>query len=291
MFGIIKVIVGNIVGEEETFLRSEKVAYDYFYKLKWPSGFACPKCGFKGAYIISTRKRPLYQCQSCDHQTTLTAGTVMERSRTSLHKWMVVTELLSQSNSVNAVQLSDIVNVTYKTAFAMLKKIRMALTDIDREVTLSGTIHASYSYPKTKYYAYPVCQDANDIPVMIGGSFDLNGNLSYLKMKPGLRHIGHTSVGVKDFQSKHVAAQCRSFRFLEGIRLYSVPPLSTLLGQVFRWIGKTFRGVSKKYLEHYLDEFCFRINRSMQPLRTQSDISHCIMNTKARKNMLSRVAA
>lgn len=255
-----------------------EVAYDYFYKRKWPNGYACPDCGFRVAYIISSRNQPIFQCKKCKHQTTLTAGTILEKSRTPLHKWMTAVKLLCQPNSVNAVQLQSILGVTYKTAFYMLRKIRMVLTNYDRNSPLSGNVHASYKYPKTRYHASPVCKDAKEVPVMIAGSFDGQGNLAYLKMKPGLRLIAHTEYGIKKFKSQHVDPSCRQFEFHHGGRIYNVQPFVQLLSQVCTWIGRTFKGVSRNYIEHYLDEFSYRINREMKPDRIQNDICYSLMN-------------
>lgn len=268
-----------------------ETSYDFFYKMKWPRGFVCPNCGFKVAYTISTRNLPLYQCKRCKHQTTLTAGTAMENSRTPLHKWMTAVKLLAHPDSVNAVQLTSIINVTYKTAFYMLRKIRVMLTLFDLLNRLSGNVHASYCYPKTRMTANPFCRDAKDVPVMIGASFDGDGAISYLKLKPGLRLIAHTKYGVKNFKDKHVDPACRSFNFHIGGRIYTVQPMPMLLSQVVTWIGRTFKGVSAKYLEHYLDEFSFRHNRGLNSNQLILDISRCMMSGTTNKILSKSVVA
>lgn len=254
-----------------------ETAYDYFYKLKWKDGFVCPDCGFKVAYTISTRNSPLYQCKKCNHQTTLAAGTFLEKTRTSLHKWMKAVLLVCNPESVNAVQLASILQVNYKTAFYMLRKIRIVLTAYDREKPLSGNVHASYCYRKTRMIANPFCRDAKDVPIMIGASFDEHGELSYLKLKPGMRLIAHTEYGIKKYRNMHIDPACRSFVFHIGGRIYTAQPLPMLLSQVITWIGRVFKGVSNKYLEHYLDEFSFRVNKHMDAERIQSDICGGLM--------------
>src|SRR5690554_457477 len=67
---------------------SEESAVSFLFCAKWPNGFRCPRCNHQEAYVITTRKQPLYECHSCRHQTSLTAGTVMENSRTSMFKWL-----------------------------------------------------------------------------------------------------------------------------------------------------------------------------------------------------------
>ncbi|WP_373232266.1 transposase, partial [Cohnella sp.] len=79
------------------------------FEAKWPNGFRCPRCEHTLAYLISTRRLPLYECKSCHQQTSLTVGTIFEGSRTPLHLWFQALFLHTQTNSVNALQLSQII--------------------------------------------------------------------------------------------------------------------------------------------------------------------------------------
>jgi transcription elongation factor Elf1 len=54
------------------------------YRIKWPEGYLCPVCRHREASVIRTRRLPLYECKRCHHQTSLTVGTVMEKSKTPL---------------------------------------------------------------------------------------------------------------------------------------------------------------------------------------------------------------
>ena len=48
--------------------------YDYLAQNRWPNGFECDKCGHD-AYWISAKY--IYICTKCEHQYSLTAGTIM----------------------------------------------------------------------------------------------------------------------------------------------------------------------------------------------------------------------
>ena len=58
--------------------------YDYLFSLKWPDGYVCKKCG-NTAYWISNRH--LYICTTCEHQHSLTAGTIMDSSKKPITYW------------------------------------------------------------------------------------------------------------------------------------------------------------------------------------------------------------
>jgi len=113
----------------------------FFFRRRWPNGFSCPRCGHGLYYLISTRQLPLYECRFCRHQTSLTAGTVMNKTRTPLSKWAAAIELLSSTNGVNAKQLASRIDVKHKTAWLMLRKFRQAIEEVEDARKLAGTVH------------------------------------------------------------------------------------------------------------------------------------------------------
>ena len=91
---------------------------DYLAAQRWPQGFVCPKCGHKHGCRLSNG---LYQCTHCHHQTSVTAGTVLHHSHVNLSKWFLAFYFVSQDKrGISAVQLSEQIGVTYKTAWSIL---------------------------------------------------------------------------------------------------------------------------------------------------------------------------
>ena len=73
----------------------------------------------------------LYQCNKCREQFTVTVGTVFERSKVLLNKWMLASYLLSSSKKgISTHQLHRMLGVTYKTAWFMAHRIREAMRPI-----------------------------------------------------------------------------------------------------------------------------------------------------------------
>ena len=73
---------------------TDEACLEYLYEKRWPNGFACPKCGvIDEPFNISSRK--LYQCKHCNRQTSVTAGTIMDKTRTPLRKWFLAIYLMS----------------------------------------------------------------------------------------------------------------------------------------------------------------------------------------------------
>ena len=108
-------------------------AREHLEKTRWPHGPVCPHCGVidQATSLKGTHHRPgLYQCNACREQFTVTVGTVFERSKVPLNKWLLATYLMSSSKKgVSAHQLHRTLGVTYKTAWFMCHRIREAMTD------------------------------------------------------------------------------------------------------------------------------------------------------------------
>ena len=105
-------------------------AREYLEALRWPDGPVCPHCGAIGAYAIKGGREGLYKCKSCREQFTVTVGTVFERSRVPLNKWLIAVYMMASSKKgVSSKQLERMLGVTYKTAWFMTHRIREAMNE------------------------------------------------------------------------------------------------------------------------------------------------------------------
>lgn len=100
---------------------------------RWPDGPVCPHCGTHGGTKLEGRAhRPgTVQCNNkrCRQQFSVTVGTVFEDSKIGLAKWVLVTHLMSASKKgISAKQVERMIGVTYKTAWFMCHRIRLAMT-------------------------------------------------------------------------------------------------------------------------------------------------------------------
>jgi len=115
----------------------------YLEAQRWPNGVVCPHCGNADQDALRSLKgkahRPgVYQCNACREQFSVTVGTVFERSKIPLNKWMLATHLLcSSKKGMSAHQLHRMLGVTYKTAWFMCHRIREAMAD---DVSQSGPL-------------------------------------------------------------------------------------------------------------------------------------------------------
>ncbi len=119
----------------------KNVARKHLEKTRWADGRFCPHCGAtEGTSFVRGKKhRPgLYYCNDCQKTFTVTVGTVFERSKVPLNKWLLATHLLTSSKKgMSAHQLHRMLGVTYKTAWFVAHRIREAMKD-DTPVPMGG---------------------------------------------------------------------------------------------------------------------------------------------------------
>ena len=90
--------------------------YQYLFKQKWPNGFRCDKCGH-AKYWLSSRN--LYICTRCEHQHSLTAGTIMDSSKKPITYWFkAMWWFTTRKSGINAVNLKELLGFgSYGTAW------------------------------------------------------------------------------------------------------------------------------------------------------------------------------
>ena len=130
--------------ELESWFSTEQACREYLYKLRWPNGFRCPRCGHPKAW---TSKDELFRCVACTYKTSVTAGTIFEGTRKPLSLWFrAIWWVTSQKNGASAKGLQRILGLgSYETAWTWLHKIRRAMVRPGRD-RISGLIEVDESY-------------------------------------------------------------------------------------------------------------------------------------------------
>ena len=96
---------GRSLREFQTSFPDETSCAAFLFERRWPQGFVCPACGAGRAAFLRSRAHT-YECLDCGRQTSITAGTVMHRSKLPLTVWFWAAHLMAtHSNGMSAVQL------------------------------------------------------------------------------------------------------------------------------------------------------------------------------------------
>jgi transposase-like protein len=106
-------------------------AREYLEKTRWPHGTVCPHCGVIGdhwACKAATLRPGVYKCKDCRKPFTVTVGTVFERSKVPLNKWLLAVHLMCASKkAMSAHQIHRMLGVSYNTSWFMCHRIREAM--------------------------------------------------------------------------------------------------------------------------------------------------------------------
>jgi transposase-like protein len=106
--------------------------------LRWPNGFTCPACGIVDEPWRETRGRLV--CRVCRHQTSVIAGTILEKTRTPLTIWFEAAwHVTTTKNGFSAKSLERTLGIRYRVAWTLLQRFRVAMVRAERQ-PLSGTV-------------------------------------------------------------------------------------------------------------------------------------------------------
>lgn len=251
---------------------------DYLARLRWPDGFACPACG-KGEYWRT--RRGLWMCRTCERKTSVTAGTIFDKTRTPLSTWFAAAWFVTaHKNGVSAKDLQRLLGFgSYETAWAWLHKLRRAMVRPDRD-RLTGRVEVDETFVGGETTGRGMSVDKIAVSVAVerlagnrlgrirlaalerasydqivafvqgavepGSTLHTDGHGAYLRL-PALGY--HHRIVV--IASKNPAATATE-----------LPGVHRVASLLKRWLLGTYHlGFSRRHVPYYLDEFTFRFNR------------------------------
>ena len=261
-------------GFQERF-KTEESCREYLFKLRWPEGYKCPRCGCGEYCTISTRNK--YQCKSCKYQASVTAGTVMDRSHLKLRVWLSAIYLIAwDKRGCSAIQLSRELDLPYNTAWFLAHRIRHAMAQRDSNYELAGIVEMDDTYFGKPKRGGKRGRGTAKIKVLVAVSKGEKGKPQFAKMQvvPNLK--GKT---IGDFAKRSITEGSivqsdayRSYRkplaekHLHEYEVFDADSdilhwLHIIVGNAKAYVLGTYHGLAKKHLQSYLDEFCYRFNR------------------------------
>jgi len=256
----------------------EQACRDTLVRIRWPNGFACPACGSRRYWFIHTRE--LFECKDCRRQTSLTAGTVMDKTRAPLRAWFGMIYLMARAKSGVSIRgAAEDVEVSYKTAWLMAQKIRAAMAEDDKDRMLSGVVEVDEAYFGGKKKPGKRGRGASGkVPVMVGvvvdGEFP---GAALMRVIPStsaddLKHacekmIVKGSTVITDGLPGYVKAlvnYSHETRFMTGKNVNQsrkMPWVHTVASNLKTSIIGSQHGVGPKNLHRYCSEYCWRFTR------------------------------
>jgi transposase-like protein len=127
---------------------SDEEAYQTFKLVRWTATEGqpvCPRCECAAVYTYAARK--LFKCKACNHQFSVTSGTIFASRKLSIRNYLLAIAIFVNGvKGHSALQLSRDLDCQYKTAFVMAHKIREALASEANGATVSGEVEVDGAY-------------------------------------------------------------------------------------------------------------------------------------------------
>ena len=261
--------------ELERRFRDETACRTYLHALRWPEGFLCPRCSGKAAWPM---KRGLWLCQGCRRQVSVTAGTIFQNSRLPLTTWFrAMWHVTSQKNGISALGLQRTLGLgSYKTAWALLHKLRRAMVRPGRE-RLRGIVEVDETYWGGEEEGVTGRLTEDKALIMVAAEEDGKGiGRIRLRRVPDLtRNSLHGFVaqaveaggtvrtdGLNAYRGLKGYTHDRQIQRRQTPGEHLLPRVHRAVSLLKRWLLGTHQGaIGQDNLDYYLDELTFRFNR------------------------------
>jgi transposase-like protein len=258
---------------------SAESARDYFEQKRWPNGAICPACNEEKR--IHPRKSGFYRCNACLNDFTVRTGTIFERSKVPLHKWLYAMYLLvTARKGISSLQLAKQIGVTQKTAWFMLQRLREAcgndptklggIVECD-ETYVGGKEGAKHEADKLKMGRGPVGNTAVIGMREKGGRTkarviaDAGANSIHLAVHSSVsagsmlhtdEHGGY--VGLEGLFFTHERINHSAGEYVrDGVTTNGIESVWAVMK---RGLHGVYHHASPKHLDRYVAEFTFRLN-------------------------------
>lgn len=259
---------------------TQKECLDHLEQVKWGNVPLCPYCFSKSATQVKEENR--YHCNNCNTSFSVTVGTIFHNTKLPLQKWfLAISIILNAKKGISARQLGRDIHVTKDTAWRISMQIRQAMREYGE--LLEGIVEADETYvggknknrhnnKKTKGGQGRGGDDKQPIFGVIQRSGSVKANCVNDVSKDTLQKQ------IRNHVKKHstiMTDEWLSYKGLSGNYVHEIVNHGSgqyVIGNshtntienfwsLFKrgFVGQ-YHQLSKKHLNKYLDEFCFRHN-------------------------------
>jgi transposase-like protein len=253
----------------------EKAAIAYFTAIHWKNGEFCPHCGHDTIYHFSDGKT--HKCAQCRQRFSIKVGTIFEDTKIGIRKWLAAIWLItSHRKGIASTQLARDIDVTQKTAWFMLHRLRHAARTRSFNRPLSGMVEVDETFVGGKEGNKHAHKRGKDKKVVVLGMLERDGELRAMPID-GLKDARPTIVKHIEPGSNVMTDEWAGYFGLS--RAYHHHTVNHSAGQyvknyfahvngiegVWSLLKRQIYGihhwVSAKHLHRYVDESTWRYNR------------------------------
>jgi ISXO2-like transposase domain/Transposase zinc-ribbon domain len=287
-----KIFDVNIIKFIESF-PDEKSCKDHFKGVREKEGIVCKKCGCSKHYWLKAKYQ--WQCSECDFRTTLRSGTMMENSNLPFRKWYLAMAFMTFSKKgLSASELQrQLGHSRYESVWFMMHRIRKAMGKRDNLYNLEGMVEFDEGYFSTETNKKDkqnlkrgrgsqkktnVAVMAESVPLEDIKTGKKTKHCRYFKMRVLSSHqsdeINQTvednfdelSIVFSDKSTSYVDISSYidvhvSEKSTKESTVKNLPWVHIAISNAKRTLLGIYHKIKGKYLQLYLDEFCYKLNR------------------------------
>lgn len=264
-----------------TAIPDEQAAIDHFTAIRWKNGAFCPYCGSVKVYHFGDRKT--HKCGDCTQRFSIKVGTIFEGTKVPMRKWLMAIWLItSHKKGIASTQLAKDIQVTQKTAWFMLHRLREAARTKSFNTPLSGVVEADETFvggkEKNKHASKRTGKAQGGAgKAVVMGMIERGGDVRAFHLKHGVagyipfmvdHHVAKGTTlmtdeanaynGLPDGYTHHAVNHSAGEYVRDDVHTNSIEGVWSLLK---RQIYGIHHFVSPKHLDRYVGEMTWRYNR------------------------------
>jgi hypothetical protein len=260
---------------------SEEQCFEALVNLRWPNGFECPKCKSK-AHCCLKSQRPLFQCNACNSQTSITAGTIYHSTKLPLTKWFLAMYLMTQSkNGISQLALARQLGVSSNTGAMVYHKLAQTMLERDMDKPLCHKVEIDDAYWGGKKKGKRGRGSKNKTPFLAAVEKNEAGQPQFIKLhvvngfkKRELKQWAEKNLqagtavisdglscfrGIQEAGYEHMVCIVGNSRNPQKTAPFNW--VNTILGNLKTALAGTFHKLSSTHLPRHLAIFQYRFNR------------------------------
>lgn len=244
-------------------LPTEEESMVYFRIMRVLNPFNCTSCKDSiKHYWIQYHKA--FRCAKCRHKTTLKSGTLLQSSKLTYQQWFLALHLMSDPRkSISACEMQKLLGIKcYRTAFKLMHKIRNSMSQYEQKRIRVGI--DEYVKTRCKMNLRTKAENRKKHCLLIHNERSEKGvyQISMLATEDMKKHKPNRNA-MKGQARSHKWRQ-KDMKGIKRVRFTEVKYwIQTHYDNFEKNMKGVYQGISSKYRQLYLDEFCFRTNLSM----------------------------
>ena len=263
----------------------------HFKAFREKEGIVCKKCSCSKHYWLQSKWQ--WQCSECRFRTTLRSGTIMESAKLPFYKWyLCMSFMISTKKGVSALEMQrQLGHKRYRTIWVLMHKIRSGMGKRDDKYTLEGSVELDEGYfeitaPSTvRLKRGRGSQSKTNVAVMAESTpledietGEKSSQFRYAKMKVLTSHkaIDINGIAKNNIEKESLIITDKSTSYEDFSKMFdthisfksdkittktSLKWVHVAISNAKRNLLGVYHMISNDYLQNYLNEFCYRLNR------------------------------